>query len=403
MYDIAASHVVSGFEDEKGDIYVKVLLGESGYINNNNVGFTPEILAKWHREGSWQGKVQNVHPSGNHPLAYEPKIPHTAPIPEQLDHYTRLSNKYGFGTFVNTELKAKPDGNNALYGIFRMVDEGAKQAWREGKYPKYSSSSVLIVAENEKGLTTAGYPIASTCVKMPAFPVDVAEIKNHCTGGPECVTKLAESGCFCKHEVLTNFGNNFSSQEAKGLFENSMVDDTKPKDSSSETEQPTDPLKQTQTQTSADGTTTTQVTSEKVEDEVDWKSKFAELDKEHKKILKAKEDYESETNRKFDKIFKEKLEGSIRAKLEKVPLFAFDNKEDNRDKEVDKFMKFYPKLSEDEILNIAEEKYKLAPQLVAVANKKGKVGESGITNDGRLITEDSGSHGDIRKAHEVFG
>lgn len=397
-----------GYE-KNGDIYVEVLLGESGYINDNDVGFTPEILEQWHKNGSWQGKVQNVHPSHNHPLVYEPKMPVDAPIPDQLNHYISKSVKYGFGTFVKTKLESSPTGNKRLWGIFRIQDEGAKQAWREGKFPRFSSSSVLITGRDSKGLVTSGYPIASSSVDKPAFPVDIAKIKNECEGGPECVTKLAESGCFCKHTVLTSFENNFSSQYALGLFENSMTDDSKSGslDSKSEGEVKegnTGIKKISEEITNADGTKTE--TIKKEEEKVDWESKFKDLEKEHKKTLKAKEEYESETNRKFDKIFKEKLEGNIRSKLEKVPLFAFDDKEENREEEVSKLMKLYPKLSEEEILGIAEEKYKLAPKIVEVSKRRGKVGESGlISNDGKLIVEKSDvpDKALILHAHEVFG
>ena len=171
------------------------MLAESGYLNDNEIGFTPELLERWNKEKAWEGLVQNAHPSKNHPLIYEDKPPSGTSLAERALHYITRFNKWGYGSYLGTKLKDIGKGQKRLLGTFRITDADAKQAWREGRFPKYNSSSVLIVDRDpQSNLITDAIPIASTSVDKPAFPVDVAGIYDECVGGDECVTKLAESG-----------------------------------------------------------------------------------------------------------------------------------------------------------------------------------------------------------------
>lgn len=404
--------VISGHEDKKGNIHVVTMLAESGYLNENEIGFTSQLLEKWHKQDAWQGLVQNAHPTKNHPLVYETKPAPGAPIGERVAHYISKSAKWGYGNYIKTKLQdiAGTDGQKRLLGIFRITEPGAKQAWKEGKFPKYNSSSVLIVNRDPStNLITDAIPIASTSVDKPAFPVDVAGVYDECEGGDECVTKLAESGdCeYCRHEVLTSFKNNFSSNSSETISENSMVEEKPQSDSNSEDKEEEKPEGQStgtpfdklsETHTSADGTKTETI----MNTEVDYKKKYEEEVKLHNQTKKAKTDYENTTNERILNIEKDRLTSKVKAILEKVPLnLAFDGSEDNRQKELKKWIGKYNGKNEKEIITDVEDKY----MIVMKVKEHKKLGESGlISNDAKLINNDEAKgNTDIFSATGVFG
>jgi hypothetical protein len=394
--------VISGHEDKKGNIHVVTMLAESGYLNDNEIGFTPELLERWHKENAWEGLCQNAHPSKNHPLIYEDKPPSGASIAERALHYITKSNKWGYGSYLKTKLKNIENGQKRLLGVFRITDGDAKQAWREGKFPKYNSSSVLIVDKDPNtNLITDAIPIASTSVDKPAFPVDVAGIYDTCVGGDECVTKLAESSInceYCRHSVLTSFYNKFSSNSDENISESSMVEEKpqsdsdqqedeekdKPEGTSSSTGTPFDKI--SETHTSADGTKTETIMNE----ELDYKKRYEEEVKAHNQTKKAKTDYETATTERILNIEKDRLSTKIKSILDKVPLnLAFDGKEENREKQLKKYVNKYNGKNEKEIIEDVEDKYMIV--LKVKEHAKGKVGESGlISNDAPLTVGDDG-------------
>ncbi len=367
------------------------MLAESGYLNDNEIGFTPELLTKWHKQDAWAGLVQNAHPTKNHPLVYEPKPDPGAPIGERVAHYITKSAKWGYGSYVKTKLQDMKNGQKRLLGIFRITEEDAKKAWREKKFPKYNSSSVLIVDRDPNtNLITDAIPIASTSVDKPAFPVDVAGIYGECEGGDECVTKLAESsmGCeYCRHAVLTSFVNNFSSNSNDSISESSMVEEKPQSDSNTEdneeekaegTNTGTPFAKLSETHTSADGSKT-----ETIMEDVDYKKKYEEELKAHEQTKKAKTDYENTTTERILNIEKDRLGTKIKSILDKVPLgLAFDGKEENRQKELKKYVSRYTGKNEKEIIEDVEDKYMI---VMKVKEHSKKLGESGlISNDAPL-------------------
>lgn len=400
--------VISGYEDKNGDIFVTVGMADGNVMGKNGIGYTTELLEKWHKDQSWIGKLQNAHPSQNHPLVYEPKADPELAESAQLDHYTSHANKWGFATFVKTELVTLKNGIKRLLGTFRINEEGAKQAWREKKFPKFNSISTLITEWDEKGFANKAYPIGSSCVKLPAFDEDVAKIHAECTGDAhKCgVTKLGESGVctYCRYTVLTSFKDIFSSHSKPKVSESSMGNDNADSNPSTEgTDTGTGQTIITDETISSDGKTklNTQTPEEPV---VDWKAKYEELEKATKKKDKAFDEYQTDTNAKLDKLFKEKLEQKIRSRLESIPLFAFDNKEENRESELKRFMKLHPRLTEDEIVENIDSTYKLAPKMKQISERAAKVGESGITNDGKLVAESGMTQdNDILNINEVFG
>ena len=387
--------VLSGHEDKKGNIHVTTMLAESGYLNDNDIGFTPGLLEKWHKENAWEGLVQNAHPTKNHPLVYEDKPPQGATLMERALHYITKSNKWGYGNYLKTKLKDIGNGQKRLLGIFRITEETAKQAWREGKFPKYNSSSVLIKERDpQTNLITDAIPIASTSVDRPAFPVDVAGIYEQCEGGDECVTKLAESSCeYCRHQVLTSFSHTFSSNSDENISESSMVnekpgsesekpeEEEKEKPEGRETGTPFDKI--SETHTSADGTKTETITGE-----IDYKKKYEEEVKAHNTTKKEKADYESTTTERILNIERDRLGTKIKSILDKVPLgLAFDGKEENRQKELKKWVSKYTGKNEKEIIEDVEDKFMIA---LKVKEHSKKLGESGlISNDAPLTTSDS--------------
>ena len=399
------SQVLSGYEDKHGDIYVEYMLAESGYLNQNDIGFTPQLLEQWHSERAWEGRVHNAHPTKNHPLAYAAKPTDKSPL-AQISYYLAESAKWAFGTYIKTKLNDIKNGQKRLNGIVRITEEKAKAAWRDKKFPLFSSSSVYIIERDPvSNLITSAIPIASTSVDRPAFPQDVAGIYNQCEGGDECVTKLAESGCnYCRYDVLTSFENIFSSNSSGKLSENSMTDDssTLTPPSGESTGTPID--KVSETHTSADGKNT-----ETTQEEVNWKEKYEALEKEHKeqsKKVKEYDAYKAETDKRFEKIFKEKLESKVRNIVEKVPLDFFEKKEENREAEIQKHVKKYPKLTEEEILEDVQDKFKIA-QVITVQTKSKGLKESGlISNDAPLRSNtNTATKGDvgILDITEVFG
>jgi hypothetical protein len=402
--------VISGHEDKKGNIHVVTMLAESGYLNENDIGFTPELLTKWHKQNAWEGLVQNAHPSKNHPLVYEPKPPAGASFMERAKHYITKSQKWAYGSYLKTKIKDIDNGQKRLLGVFRITDADAKQAWREGKFPKYNSSSVLIQERDANtNLITEAVPIASTSVDKPAFLVDVAGIYDQCEGGDECVTKLAESSCeYCRHQVLTSFENTFSSNSDENISESSMVDDKPGSESKKPEEEEAKPEsnrdtgtpfdKISETHTSADGTMTETVTGE-----IDYKKKYEDEVKSHTQTKKDKTDYETATTERILNIEKDRLSTKIKSILDKVPLgLAFDGKEDNRIKELKKYVGRYNGKNEKEVLEDVEDKYLI---VMKVKEHSKKLGESGqISNDAPLtVSDDTKASTAIFDATGVFG
>ncbi|WP_411753310.1 hypothetical protein [Serratia sp. (in: enterobacteria)] len=412
------SQVISGYEQD-GDIFVTVVLADGDVKGKNGLGYRSKLLEEWHKAGAWIGRVQNSHPSRNHPLVYEPKpvkllaLGESA-VPQLAEYYQRKSAKWAFGTYIKTKLVDLKNGSKRLLGLFRIDSEGARQAWREGKFPKFNSMSSLNYKFDKDGFVEKGIPVGSTSVEIPAYGEDVGKIHNQCVGGPDkCVhefdTKLGESSAdceYCRYTVLTSYKNNFSSHSSVKLSESSMVDsnDGSQSQSTGEEQKPTGiesegKVVDDSVRIKGDDTEETKPEEEKI----DWKTKFEESEKARKKLLKDSEEYKTDTNQKLEKIIKEKLESKIRVVLEKIPLFAFDNKEENREAEVKAFMKFYPRLTEEEIVEQATAKYMLAPKMKA-AVEKAKLGESGITNDGKLIADSNNqSNSNILNLDEVFG
>lgn len=405
--------VISGHEDKKGNIHVVTMLAESGYLNDNDIGFTPELLTKWHNQKAWEGCVQNAHPSKNHPLVYEDKPSPDASFTEKVKHYITRSTKWAYGNYLHTKLKDIQGGQKRLLGTFRITDADAKQAWREGKFPKYNSSSVLIVSRDPNtNLITDAVPIASTSVDKPAFPVDVAGIYEQCEGGDECVTKLAESSCeYCRHKVLTSFENTFSSNSDENVSESSMVNE-KPGSESEKPEEEEDkgagdteakstgtPFdKLSETHTSADGQTTETVTGE-----IDYKKKYEDELKAHNLTKKEKETLQASTDERIMNIEKDRLSTKIKSILDKIPLnLAFDGKEENRAKELKKWIGKYNGKNEKEIIEDVEDKFMIA---MKVKEHGKKLGESGlISNDAPLTSGDtSKASTSIFDVTEVFG
>lgn len=397
------SQIIEGHEDKRGNIHVVTMLAESGYLNDNDIGFTPELLTKWHNQKAWEGLVQNAHPSKNHPLVYEDKPSPNASFMERVKHYITKSNKWGYGSYLGTKLKDIGNGQKRLLGTFRITDADAKQAWKEGKFPKYNSSSVLIVdRDSQSNLITDAIPIASTSVDRPAFPVDVAGIYDECVGGDECVTKLAESSSceYCRHQVLTSFENNlnFSSNSGETISENSMVNEKSGSESEKPEEEKDNPEgggtetgtgtpfdKLSETHTSADGTKTEMITGE-----IDYKKKYEDEIKAHNLTRKEKADLEATTTERILNIEKDRLSHKIKSILDKVPLgLAFDGKEENREKQLKKYVNKYTGKNEKEILEDVEDKYMIVLKIKEHA--KGKVGESGlISNDAPLTVGSDG-------------
>ena len=393
--------VISGTEDKRGNIHVEFMLAESGYLNDNDIGFTPQLLTKWHEDKAWEGMVHNAHPSKNHPLAYEKPPLDKSPL-GQITYYRAKSANWGFATYVKTKLQDLANNQKRLNGIVRISEEGAKKAWREGKFPKYASSSVFIMERDQNtNLITDAVPIASTSVDRPAFPVDVAGIYGTCEGGEECVTKLAESGCdYCRHEVLTNFENVFSYQKNQDIKESSMSNETPSGESTG-----TPINKVSETMTSADGKKTeTLFQSETVN--VDWETKAKELESQLKDANKKIKGYEAdkeETDKRFLKLEKDKLETKVRSIIEKIPLAVFDEKEENRESTVQKYLKMYPKMSEEEIMDIVNDRFMIAVK--AAAPKKGlkESGRTEVTNDAPLKNSERKADVSIFALTEVFG
>jgi len=402
------SQVIGGVEDSNGDIFVEFMLAESGYLNENNIGFTPELLTKWHNEKSWEGRVHNAHPTKNHPLAYTPPPVDKSPL-GQIAYYIGESAKWGFATYTKTKLRDIPNNQKRLNGITRITEEKAKQAWREGKFPKYSSSSVFIFERDANtGLITDAMPIASTSVDRPAFPVDIAGIYGTCVGGEECVTKLAESArqeCnYCRHDVLTSFENTFSSNSKENISESSMGNDTLAP-ATSKLDPPTEdtgtPIKKISEEiTSADGQKT-----EVIQEDIDWKAKYDAEVKAHKTTQKSHDDLKTNTDDRISKLEINEFRLKVRNIIDKVPLdIGFDNKEDNREKAVERYVKLFGKMSEKEILEEVQDKYSLI-QKVAVQNNTKKTGlkESGISNDMPLRNTTDKADSRILNITKVFG
>lgn len=395
------SQVLSGYEDKNGDIYVEFLLADGDVLNKSIVnglplGYTSELLEKWHNERAWEGVVHNAHPSKNHPLVYEGQPPSYLAESSQVAWAKDRSNKWGFANYIKTKLKTLDDGRKRLLGTIHIIDEKAKRAWREGKFPKFASSSVYIQKRDANGFVTEGIPISCTSVEKPSYPLDVAGIHNECHGGNECVHKIAESGYNCndcKYDLLTSFENIFSSNSIQKVSESSMTEDSKPTSESDVKPAIQEISNETR---SADGTLLEQKT-----EEVDWKARFEALDKEHKKAIKEHTDYKTTTDERFTKIEKEKLETKIRSIVEKVPLnLAFEGKEENREAEVKKWLKRYNGKNDSEIIEDVNDKFMIALKV----KSSGKVGESGqISNEARLVPSADGKpDARILKAHEVF-
>jgi hypothetical protein len=387
------SQVVSGRETDKGDIYIEYLIAEGDVFNKSIVnglplGYTSDLLQRWHDSKSWIGTVQNAHPTKNHPLAFTPYPPMGLGESGEVDWFRARSADWGFANYISTKIKMLSDGRKQLFGTIHLTNEDAKRAWREGKYPKYSSSSVYIKNRTYDGMVTDGIPIAATCVEKPAYPLDVAGIHNECHGGTECVHKIAESGFNCqqcKHEILTSFENYFSSNSKQKVSESSMSQESSgstPGSESSTKPDVTPALIQSEETKNAEGKVTE---TKETEQEIDWKAKYEDTEKARKKLEKEHNDYKTSTDERIGKIEKDRLTTKVRSIIDKIPMFAFDGKEEVKEEAIKKYVKRYPTQTEDAIIEDINDKY----LLVMKVEKVRKVGESGISNDAKLNPSDS--------------
>lgn len=379
--------ILQGAYTKGGDIYVPCLIADGDYFNENGIGYPSSLLVEWHKTDAWVGRVHNAHPSGNHPLAYEPDPPEDLAESAQIDYYLKKSEGWGFGRYVKTFLKTLENGSKRLVGIMRIADEGAKRAWNEGKFPKFVSSSVFVLQRDKKGFITDGYPLGVTSVKTPAYPPHIAGVSKQCVGGRECISKLVESSqkrdhdCGqCRFTILSEI----SSHSVSKVSESSMVDNSKT-DPSAEGEEAKEPITADVETTSSDGKTKLPKEGE----EIDWKAKFESLNKEHsdlKSKFKTSEETNASNTTKISKLERRNVETAVRAKIDKVPMFVFDNKEENKEEAIKKFVSRFGKLTEEDILSDIDDTYHLAPKMMEISQRHGKkVGESGlITNDGKL-------------------
>lgn len=406
------ARVISGYENDKGDIFVEFLLAEGDTLNKSIVnglplGYTSDLLERWHTEGSWVGVVHNAHPTKNHPLVFEGNPPMTMGESSQVAWYKDRSAKWGFANYVSTKLKTLNDGRKQLFGTARITDENAKRAWREGHFPKFASSSVFIQDRNQTGFVTKGIPISCTSVELPAYPLDVAKIHNECHGGNECVHKIAESSynCnTCRHEILTSFENIFSSNSEQKVSESSMTDSdsSKPKPNESSGEGDVKPALVSEEITLD---TSGQAITQNKEETVDWEAKYKELEKSTKKKDREFEDYKTTSEERFMKIERKRVEQQIRDILGKVPVFVFDGKEENREAELKKYLKRYDGKNEEAIIEDVNDKYLIAMKV----KEHRKVGESGmdsgsdISNFAPLVSKDGKADPKILDIHNIGG
>ncbi|HJX79125.1 hypothetical protein [Glutamicibacter sp.] len=389
MQQLVEPQILDGSYTQGNDIYVPCLIADGDYFNENGIGFPSSLLEQWHETDAWVGRVHNAHPSGNHPLAYEDPPADDLAESAQIDYYLKKSADWAFGTYVKTQLKTLANGSKRLIGIMRIADEGAKRAWKEGKFPQFVSSSVFVLQRDKKGFITDAYPLGVSSVKTPAYPPHIAGVSKQCTGGTECISQLVESSkkrdhnCeYCRYTVLSNFSHKYSSHSFGKVQESSMVDD-KP-NSPPEGEVKDAVTGQVET-LSADGKTKLPKGEEQ---EIDWKTKFESLNKEHSELKskhKITEETNSDNNKKIEKLMRRNVETAVRAKVDKVPMFVFDNKEENKEEAIKKFVSRFGKLTEEEILQDIDDTYHLAPKMMEISQKGKRVGESGlITNDGKL-------------------
>jgi len=381
-----------------GDIYVPALIAEGELWNENGICYTSELLEKWHKEDAVKGLAHNAHSTGNHPLAYEPSAPDDLAESAQVEYYRKKSHDWGFASYVKSILKTLDNGSKRLIGIFKITDNDVKKAWRERKFPRFVSSSAFVHQRDEKGRITDASLVGVSSVKTPAYPPHIAGVDKQCTGGDECISKLAESNSkrdhycmYCRYTTLSEISSLSNEKLSESSMENdSPTSDKKPEgaEAGSENESPIKDLGQTQT--SADGSKTEQIS----EEEVDYKSKYESLLAEHtiaKKALKTANDSIATNTENVNKLIKESLGSKIRERLAKVPLFAFENKEENKEEVVKEFLALHPKIDEKTILSLVEKRYMLAP-LVTKAHEQSKdknLQESGlITDDGKLVIHD---------------
>jgi len=160
--------------------------------------------------------------------------------------------------------------------------------------------------------------------------------------------------------------------------------------------------KVSETHTSADGKIT-----EIIQEGVDWKSKYETLEKEHQEATKKAKEYDAykaETDKRFEKIFKEKLESKVRNIVEKVPLKFFEGKEENREAKIQKYVKQYPKLTEEEIIDNVQEQFRIAQVITIEAKTKG-LKESGLISNDAPLKNNTATKGDVGifSITEVFG
>ena len=397
---------------KNGNIYVPALIAEGDYTNENGICYASSLLEKWHKENAILGIAHNAHPTGNHPLAYEDTPPDDLAESAQVDYYRKKSHDWGFGTYVKSILKTLETGSKRLIGIFKITDDGAKKAWNEKKFPPFVSSSAF-VHQQKDGVITDASLVGVSSVNKPAYPEHIAGVSKQCTGGDECITQLAESSnkrdhycLYCRHTILSKI----SSHSVRKVSESSMANDNdssgqKTPGSEVETEIPIKDMGQTETDSKGNTKET-----EGSEQELDYKKLFEDATKEIstlKKSLKTANEANDTNTKDIAKLKEKSLKSAISEKLAKVPLFAFDNKEENKDEVVKEFLGLQSKLEEKEILDLVDKRYMLAPKIVEIT-KRSKLGESGmITDEGKLINhetnEDSNDTDDLLSATEVFG
>ena len=422
-FDNPETQIVDGIQKDN-DIYVLTLIAQGDYIAKNGKGIKNDSIP------GIMSKFKNYTHTASLNLRDHPQF---SPLPENLiknatsemeaEHYKKQARAKSIGPYVKHFYTTAKNGIHRIWGVFKISDPHYKQAWKNGEFPKYTSSTWLPLKfdENQPDMATDVIPIDNCSVDHPAYNLDMVKIHKECNGpGNKCLHELTDNnnGVMlvqnshnkivenCTMMALGKFTNYFEKKNEKEVdnsfsqnmiikFSEMVTDEGRTGagedlgDSTNNKEDESKNLKKQPEQTLIKEETSDNYPND--DNKKDFKSLYEKTQKELEKAresLKEKDKAISEMQPKMneiDKLIRENNIAKITSALEKVPQEVLSGEQ--REKELEELVKAVNEGTDDNKMTLAQAlKYvgKLEQYTAPVANKMKKL----VTNSQKGIKEE---------------
>lgn len=223
---------------QEGQLYLTAFIGRGDYFNKKRIGISNESIPRLGHK--WVNTPHVITSYKDHILYMKPKDMVFSSNRDLIDFLKLQTIPHKTGHYVDWFFTTDKRGIHNLYATSVQTDPLAIQAWKEGTFPKYTSSSLFALARAANGIITDWEPIDNTSVdEDPAYGIELAKISGDCfceaSNGNSCIVELrdkvqkahsmaeiAQSGMDhadrCKREAFKSIKNYFKSDNVHYQF-----------------------------------------------------------------------------------------------------------------------------------------------------------------------------------------